>query len=115
MSSCTSKRSADRRSVLGHRGEVGLAHDHPLVGHTDDDLATLEARLAPQPADGGGDRRRIDDLAVAHRAQRQRHLAEAVQRGLVAAPEHHLRGAHRVGADVETDDAGRHQTALRLR
>ena len=65
--------------LLRHRGQLGLAHDHPLVGHADDDVAALEAGLAPEPADGSRHRRRVDDLAVAHRAQGQRHLAEAVQ------------------------------------
>ena len=101
--------------LLRHGGKVGLAHDHPLVGHPDDDVAALEPDFAPEAPDGGGDRRRVDDLAVADRAEGQRHLAEAVQGGLITTPERHLGGTHRVGADVEADAAHRHQPIPRLR
>ena len=64
--------------------QVDLAHDHLLVGHADDDLLRAELRLRPELREGAGDRLDVDDLAVAHGAGRQSHLAEALEHRALA-------------------------------
>ena len=63
-----------------------------------------EAALAPEAADGGADGLGVLDLAVADRAGRQGHLAEARPASAVAA-ELELGGPDRERADVEADHA----------
>jgi hypothetical protein len=108
MSSCAS------HVLLVHGGHVGLAHDDALVGDAHDDVAVPEAALAPEAADGGPDRLAVLDLAVDDRPRGQGHLAEAEERGPVAA-EVELGGPNREGADVEADHTGCHQCAPRAR
>ena len=91
-----------RGAQLGQRQprQVDLAHDHPLVGDPDGDLAAAEARLGPEQADGCGHRGGVHDLAVGDRAGRQGDLPEALERRRSLA-ERQLRGAHPGGPDVE--------------
>jgi len=90
-----------------HPGKVDLAHDHLLVGHADHDLLGAELRLGPQLLDGCSDGVGVDHLAVAHRARRQGHLAETLERRRALA-ERELGSAHPRRPDVETYDFACH-------
>jgi len=91
-----------REIGIGHGREVDGADDHPRSGDADPDLALLQAELAPQALDRGGDRAGVEDLALAHRVEGQCDLAERAEGDGVV--ELDVGDAHGVGADVEADD-----------
>ncbi len=87
--------------------QVDLADDDLLVRDADDDLLGGELRLRPELLDGLGDSVGVDDLAVPHRAGRQRHLTEPLER-CAALAERQLGSAHAGCPDVETHDSACH-------
>ena len=91
---------------IGHVGHVDRADDDARPGDADPHLPLLEAELAPQPLDRRGDLGGVEDLALAHRVERQGDLSEGAQDHLVA--DFDVGHSDRVGADVETDDAPGH-------
>ncbi len=101
MSSWAWKRIALGEIGVGHRRQVDGAHDHARSGDADPDLALLQTELPPEPLDRRGDGAGVEDLALAHRVERQRDLAEGPQRDGVV--ELDVGDPHRVGADVEAD------------
>jgi hypothetical protein len=86
---------------LGHLRQVDDAQDHPSGGDADTDRPAAEATFLPQGLHAGRHERRVDDLALVHRAGWQRHLPDEVEARPLA---HGQRdGADRVGPDVEPD------------
>ena len=92
--------------VLGHRGQVDRPDQHPRAGDADPHVALAEAQLLEEPLDRGRDRGAIDDLALAHRVERERNLTEAGD------PRRRSRldlcDPDRIGPDIETDQAAGH-------
>ena len=88
--------------LVGDPGQVDLTRDGTQAGDADDDGLRLELPVLPQARDGVGHRREVLDLAVDDGARGQADLPEGHEHG-GPGPELELGGAHRAGADVESD------------
>ena len=100
-----------RELLARHHRHLDLAHDDSRARDADAHRGLLQADLGAQPGDGVGDGGVVGDLAFAHRLARQRDLGEHVEARRCARA--YLRDRHRVGADVETDQAAGHASPPR--
>ena len=97
--------------LLGEPRERDLANHHPLVPHTHVDLPALEPAALPQLAERLAHQLGLTDLAGLDGSFGQGHLRRANDDRRV--PSLELGGAHRGGADIESDPYLGHLWTLR--
>ena len=102
MTSSDWKRTALSTSSSGTHGRSSSRVMARRPAMPDHDRLRLELAVLPQAGDGVGHRREVLDLAVDDGARRQADLPEGHEYGRAGA-ELELGGAHRAGADVESD------------